>query len=378
MKKAINYLLGLFIILFSFSSCNFISSFTEEPEVNVSLSFDKSKTSINIGSMEVINLKASSNQNSVSISWSYNEKVIFAKCDNYSAVITGLQPGTTTLTATCGSNSVSCVVTVTDDNYVVRVTNPYVYASTDYVHVNSNETVKISASLFGGTVADINGYSFSIDKPSVASLTTEGNYCWITGLNDGIAKISVKHNKAAYPYSVLVDCSSDGTNLSYITTTQNIITINISESDTADFAVDLMNPVNSEYASDFTYSIVNSFGEEIASKPVVVSQAIGLNVTLKAYQTGECFVRCRHPMANYDLDILVRVIENAETAYIEPSQILATVSDKNYEYVTVDVNNYPGNINPSLFTWEFSENADEYIEYRVRIPKNTHKCTNSA
>lgn len=365
MKKVINYLLGLFIILFSFSSCNFISSFTEEPEVNVSLSFDKSKTSINIGSMEVINLKASSNQNSVSISWSYNEKVIFAKCDNYSAVITGLQPGTTTLTATCGSNSVSCVVTVTDDNYVVRVTNPYVYASTDYVHVNSNETVKISASLFGGTVADINGYSFSIDKPSVASLTTEGNYCWITGLNDGIAKISVKHNKAAYPYSVLVDCSSDGTNLSYITTTQNIITINISESDTADFAVDLMNPVNSEYASAFTYSIVNSVGEEIASKPVVVSQAIGLNVTLKAYQAGECFVRCKHPMANYDLDILVRVIENAETAYIEPSQTLVTVSDKNYENVTVNVNNYLGDINPSLFTWEFSENADEYIEYII-------------
>lgn len=365
MKKAINYLLSLFIILFSFSSCHFITSFTEDPQVNVTLSFDKSKTSVNIGSMEVINLKISSNQNSANISWSYNDKVIFAKCDNYSAVITGLQPGTTTLTASCGSNSVSCLITVTDDNYIVRITNPYVYASSDYVHVNPNETVKISAALFGGTVADINGYSFTIDKPSVASLTTEGNYCWITGLNDGIAKISVKHNKAAYPYSVLVDCSSDGTNLSYITTTQNIITINLSESDTTDFAVDLINPINSEYASTFTYSIVNSNGEEIASKPVVVSQTMGLNVTLKAYQVGECFVRCKHPMANYDIDILVRVIENAETAYIEPSKTFVTVSDKSYEYITVNVNNYLEDVNPSLFTWEFSDNADEYIEYII-------------
>lgn len=365
MKKAINYLFGLLIILFSFSSCHFISSFTVEPETNISLSFDKSKSSVNIGSMEVINLKASSNQNSASISWSYNDKIIFAKCDNYSAVITGLQPGTTTLTASCGSNSVSCLITVSDDNYIVRITNPYVYASSDYVHVNPNETVKISAALFGGTVADINGYSFTIDKPSVASLTTEGNYCWITGLNDGIAKISVKHNKAAYPYSVLVDCSSDGTNLSYITTTQNIITINLSETDTADFALDLINPVNSEYASAFTYSIVNSFGEEISSKPVVVSQSLGLNVTLKAYQVGECFVRCKHPMASYDLDILVRVIENAETAYIEPSQTLVTVSDKSYEYITVNVNNYLGDVNSSLFTWEFSDNAEEYIEYII-------------
>ena len=365
-KNRIFSFIGMLFLLVVFASCNFIASFEDSPDDNnISLSFDKSKSSVNIGSMEVINLKASKNQNSASISWSYNDKVIFAKCDNYSAVITGLQPGTTTLTASCGSNSVSCLVTVTDDNYVVRITNPYVYASSDYVHVNPNETVKISAALFGGTVADINGYSFTIDKPSVASLTTEGNYCWITGLNDGIAKITVKHSKAAYPYSVLVDCSSDGTNLSYITTTQNIITINLSEDDTADFAVDLMNPVNSEYASAFTYSIVDSTGNEIASRPVVVSQAVGLNVTLKAYQAGECFVRCSHPMANYDLDILVRVIENAETAYIEPSQTLVTVSDKNYEYVTVNVNNYLGEVEPSHFSWEFSENAGEYIEYTI-------------
>ena len=365
MNKVLKVFLISFVIFLSFTSCTFFASFTEEPDVNISLSFDKSKTSVTIGSMEVVNLTASKNQNTADIKWVYNENIIFAKCDNYSAVITGLQPGTTTLTATCGTNSVSCVVTVSDDNYIVRITNPYVYASSDYVHVNPNETVKISAALFGGTVADINGYSFSIDKPSVASLSTEGNYCWITGLNDGIAKVTIKHNKAAYPYSVLVNCSSDGTNLSYITTSQNIITINLSETDTADFAVDLMNPVNSEYASGFTYSIVNSIGEEIASKPVVVSQAVGLNVTLKAYQAGECFVRCKHPMAHYDLDILVRVIENAETAYIEPSQTLVTVSDNISEYITVNISNFLGEINPSLFTWDFSENADEYIDYTL-------------
>ena len=197
MKKYFSLVLAALILFFS--GCHFIASFSEsDDDDDISLSFDKSKTSVSIGGMEVINLTASQKQNKASIQWLYDESVIFAKTDNYSAVITGLTSGTTTLTAVCGSNSASCVVSVSQDSYAVTITNPYVYASTDYVDVEPNQTVKISAALFGGTVADINDYTWTIDKPSVASLSTEGNYCWITGKNDGIAKLTVKHQKAAY------------------------------------------------------------------------------------------------------------------------------------------------------------------------------------
>ena len=104
MNKLLKSLLIGFVIFLSFTSCTFFASFTDNPDVNISLSFDKSKTSVNIGSMEVVNLTASKNQNTADIKWVYNENIIFAKCDNYSAVITGLQPGTTELTATCGTN----------------------------------------------------------------------------------------------------------------------------------------------------------------------------------------------------------------------------------------------------------------------------------
>lgn len=363
MKRFFN---GIFLLLLlSLTGCSFIASFTEEPEENITLSFDKNKTSLSMGAMEVINVKASEKQNSASISWSYDDSVIFAKTDNYSAVITGLKPGSTTLTARCGSNSASCIITVSADSYAVTVTNPYVYASSDFVSVKPNETVKISAALFGGTVADINGFSWSIDKTSVASLSTEGNYCWITGMNDGIAKVTVKHNKAAYGYSVLVNCSSDGTNQCYITTTENIITINLSEDNTASFAIDLMNPLVSDYASGFTYSVVDSLGNEMSSKPVVVSGAGSLNVSLTAYSVGECYVRCKHPSAIYDLDVLVRVIENAETAYIEPSQTLVTVSDDIYQNISLSLLNYAGHVNPASYSWSFSENASEYIDYSI-------------
>lgn len=365
MKKLFNYIL-IFLLVTSSFSCHFISSFTGETNNDdIMLSFDKSKASVSMGAMDIINLTASQNQNSASISWSYDESIISAKTDNYSAVITGLEPGTTTVTARCGSNSVSCVVTVSEDTYAVKVTNPYVYASQDYVCVKPNETVKLSAALFGGTVADINGYTWSLDKSSVASLTTEGNYCWITGLNDGIAKLTVKHNKAAYGYSVLVNCSSDGTNLCYITTSDNIITINLSESDSADFSVDLMNSPFSDYASGFTFSIVDSLGSALSNAPVSISNSGNLSVSLSANKVGECYVKCTHPSASYSLEILVRVIQNAETSYIEPSQTTVTVSDSGYENISVSLMNYSNTVDSSLFEWSFSENADEYIEYEL-------------
>lgn len=365
MKKLFNYIL-IFLLVTSSFSCHFISSFTGETNNDdITLSFDKSKASVSMGAMDIINLTASQNQNSASISWSYDDSIISAKTDNYSAVITGLEPGTTTVTARCGSNSVSCIVTVSEDTYAVKITNPYVYASQDYVCVKPNETVKLSASLFGGTVADINGYTWSLDKSSVASLTTEGNYCWITGLNDGIAKLTVKHNKAAYGYSVLVNCSSDGTNLCYITTSDNIITINLSESDSVDFSVDLMNSPFSDYASGFTFSIVDSLGSILSNAPVSISNSGNLSVSLSANKVGECYVKCTHPSASYSLEILVRVIQNAETSYIEPSQTTVTVSDAGYENISVSLMNYSNTVDSSLFEWTFSENADEYIEYEL-------------
>ena len=358
-------LLLLNIALLLFSSCHFISSFSESTE-NVELSFDKTISTISVGEMEIVNLKASSsNQNEISIKWEYDDSVIMAKTDNYSAVITGLKPGKTSLKATCGSNSVTCVINITDETFSVRITNPYVYASNDYIEIKPNQTQKISASLFGGTSSDINGYTWSIDKPSVASLSTEGNYCWVTGINDGIAKLTVKHNKTPYGYSVLINCSSDGSTLTYITTNENIITINKSEENTKEFAVDLMNPILTEYASGFSYSVVDEQGNEVKGA-LVISGAGSLNVSLTAYEVGKYYVRCSHPNAIYPLDVLVRVIENAEVAYIEPSTgSQVTIRGNESQNISLSLVNYSKEVDNNLFKWSFSENAHNYISYEV-------------
>ena len=347
-----------------YPSCAFIHSFDEDEEPAVLLSLDKDKAALLTGEMDVINLSASASQNSARIVWEYDHDVISAKTDNYSAVITGLKPGTATLTARCGSSSASCVVTVSAESYEVTVTNPYVYATHDYVDVQPNSTVKVSASLFGGTAGDIDGFTWSIDKPSVASLATEGNYCWITGGNDGIAKVTVKHQKATYGYSLLVNCASDGTTATYITTENNIITMNMSESDTASFSVDLKNPAVKDFASAFSFCVVDELGNPMPDSPAIIEGASGLSVSLRARRAGNCMVRCSHPNAAYSLDVLVRVIENAETGFIEPSESVLVVGSEPKE-LSLSLNGYSGDEDITAYGWSFSDGWENLIDCEI-------------
>ena len=101
-NKVLNIFFILCLLSLSLTSCHFISSFSEESVIE--LSFDKNSLKLCIGEMDIINLTTSGNQNKASISWEYDNSIISAKTDNYSAVITALKPGETTLKAICGSN----------------------------------------------------------------------------------------------------------------------------------------------------------------------------------------------------------------------------------------------------------------------------------
>lgn len=346
--------------------CSFIGSMTDDHQEDIGLSFDKTKSEILVGQMDALNLKATASQNSASIEWSFDDSIIMARCDNYGAVITGIKPGTTTLTARSGRATTTCVVTVGDDLYAAAIANPYVYASEDYIEVSAGSTKKISAALFGGTAGDTSGFSWIIDKPSVAGISVEGNYCWVTGITEGFARVTARHQKAANSYSVLVNCTNDGTTFPYISTESNVITINTSEDTAANFTVTLENPPSSDWENSFTFSIVNADGSATSNPPCVVESASSNFVTIRAQKpTGECCVRCIHPYASYQLDILVRIVENAETAFINPSETTVTISGDEKKSVSVSLENYSGEFDASKLSWEFSSGYDEYLSYEL-------------
>jgi hypothetical protein len=367
--KKLPYLLLFFFALIQGCSMLFPPEGAEGADALSALSFSRSSLQIAAGGMDMLSLRAEpdSLQPSLSISWEFDSAVISAVFDNYSIVITGLRPGTTALRARSGSLTAACAVTVTSDPASPQILYPYVYANTDIVNLAPGGTEQITASLFGGIPSDINGFSYTIDKPAAASLRSEGNYLWITGKAEGDARVSVRHTKAAYPYTFLVSCRADGLAVPYITTAANIITLNKSAEKEALLAVSLQNPPDgSSSDSLFSFTLTGAEGGPPADPPVTLISS-GRQAVITPRSSGECYITVEHEQALYPLNVLVRVIENIDTVYIEPSSSLVQVQGASSQTVSVSLVNVPPSVSAGLtdFTWAFSDNAGSFIDTAV-------------
>lgn len=360
MKYKCKFYLFLSLFLFLLASCRTEIASSNDPI----LSFDKENLSLNIGNVDFVNLSVSENQNTSVISWEYDSNIVDVTYDNYGAVITAINPGKTTVKAKCGVNSATCYVNISEEHYSYKIENPYVYASTDFVSVEPAETVRISASLYGGTSSDVNGYSWTIDKPNVASITTEGNYCWITGISKGLAKLTIRHSKSSYGYSVLINCSVDGEVFTYITTDDDIITVNLDDmTDNSVLEVDLVNPSQTDYLSQFTYTIVDSSGNELSDPPCTITPSSNRCI-ISPHAAGNCYIKVSHPLSSYDSTILVRILENPDLSYVSASSTNVILDDIERQTVIFKVEGC-SSFDYNLFDYSFDNNAASILEYTI-------------
>jgi hypothetical protein len=330
-----------------------------------SLRLDKTAMKLDIGQMGLLSVKLdpANQQSAAPIYWIYDPNLIQVSGDNYAAVITALKSGSTTVTARLGGISTACAVTVSDNVITRDIEYPYVYADTDFLPLSPGSTERVTASLFGGSASDVNGFSFSIDNPSVASLASEGNYLWLTGQNPGIAKVTIRHNRSAYPFTFLVSCQSDGTKVPYLTTDTNIITINKSVNDEITLYVDLVDYDSPAYESQLAYALVDPAGLPLAFPPAAIT-ANGRQLTLTARSPGECQVSVSHPAAPYPLTILVRITETIDNVYIEPSSSVLYVSGDSSQILTVSLAGLPPRVTADSrdFSWSFDAGYEDIID----------------
>ena len=359
--------LSLLVVLLS--ACHFIDSFSpEEGEGVKSMSFDRNSLELYVGSMDIINLAVDSpdGQNNESVVWEYDDSLVMAKTDNYSIVLTGVSEGASTVRAKCGGKVASCALRVLAAAEDFRIENPYIYVSSDFVSLEPGATEKVFASLYGGTPNDKDGFTFTSDKPGVASLYAEGNYCWITGKSEGIAKITCRHSRSSWGCSFLVSVAATGENIPYITTASNIVTINRQGEGRKDFSVDLRNAAYTTYADDFTYSVTDENGNVCLDPPISI-ETRGNKVTATALKEGNCYIKVSHPSALYDFNVLVRVVEDIENAYIEPSLTYVELRGNQSQNIDLSIAGLsePASVNPDSYEWSFSDGAANYIDYKI-------------
>ena len=211
-----------FPMLLCIISCSLISRFdaeNDEDKINNSskpknelainsLSLTKTTMSLKVGTLDyiIVNVRPQTVQKDVSLTWTYDKSIIECNTSsNWGVTVKGIKEGQTYLRWSCQGYDATCVITVTGyESSYETTTEPYIYSNTTILQTSPGITEKVYVSLYGGDVSDIDGYTWTIDNVSVASIQPTGQYCLITAKESGYARIKVTHKKAAYPYYISV------------------------------------------------------------------------------------------------------------------------------------------------------------------------------
>ncbi|MBQ8678348.1 MAG: Ig-like domain-containing protein [Treponema sp.] len=324
-------------------SCSFMNSIKDDDDDDstveiTSLAFGKSSLSMSVGGMDYVSvsIKPQTEQKNARLSWSYDKSIISVDTSsNWGATITAIAEGQTSLRCSCGGFDATCIVTVSgyEQGYETTV-EPYIYSNTTILQSSPGVTEKVFVSLYGGDASDIDGYTWSVDNSSVASIQPTGQYCMITARESGYTRVKITHTKASYPYYMGVYVFEDATNVTYITTSNNILTMNKDDNEQT-VSVSLVNGKDSSLDSSFRWQIVNQDSSDVP----VGFEYNGNKAVITPLASGSCTLRVTHPDAAYPLDILCRVITVVKNVYIQPDSTIVHLNGETEQTVTCVLEN---------------------------------------
>lgn len=323
---------------FCFFSCDFFAdgAIEEKPEeenkVNITnFEIREDKLSLKVGEMASLSMEYRPADIKITeyLDFDYDSSIVAVKTvTTTSIILEAIKEGTCYFKVTAGDFSDTCILKAEgfSDNYLQNQ-EPYIYSSTSIVDLKEGEQQKIYVSLYNGTVQDNNNYTWTIDNKEIASLSPTGQYCQIKGLSQGYAQITVRNSAAVYPYYIGVYVSRQGEQTTYITTTENIVSLYKNTGEKT-ISVSLVNPVSNNL--DFQWENFAGANNEFDTSCLSFT-ANKDKCVLTPIKSGTACIRVKHPeaTAGIPLDIIVRVITVVDNVYIIPEKTLVEVSDLN-------------------------------------------------
>ena len=324
------------------------------------ISFDKVTLNINKNESDYIKVKINPSeiQGKVNVEWEYDSNFISVQPDNFGAVITAVKAGSTYIKAKCNNIIATCLISViaTGDD---PTENPYIYSNFAVVELKPNDSTSISASLYGGSVAEMEMFEWSVTDPGIAEISYSRNNCVVKAIKPGSTQVVCTHPNAEYSYSFVVYVYTDAMKEPFITTDYNILTINKNETSSKMISVDLVNPLNGAYKNGFSWDYADEQSKQIINLRATLDTAeiIPLN-------NGVAKILVTHEHSKYPLEILVRVntiVKNTYVSLSEPNLIINGSDTTHTVYATIE--NYDGHADPEKFVWEVPKEAEAYMEF---------------
>lgn len=296
-----------------------------------SLKLDKTKLNLKVGSIDYISIVYKPTDATFDPVYTYDKSKIEVTPNNNGVVLKGLEEGQTEFTVSCDNYSATCIITIT--GYEVgyeKIVEPYIYSNTNILQLSPGLSEKVFVSLYGGTAADINNYTWSVEDNEICNIEQTGQYCLIKAHNTGYTRIKVSHTKAAYPYYMGVYVFDDPAKATYITTSNNIVTMNQDDGEQT-ITVSLVNSLENSRESSFSWELIN---DNTSSQNPIQMSYNGNKAVITPVRSGQCTLRITHPDAVYPLDILCRVITIVKNVYIEPDKTILTLNGSKEERIT--------------------------------------------
>jgi uncharacterized protein YjdB len=366
MKKINRVLFAALLIALSvaFAACSALFSHEDLPVESVqALSFKKTSLTVSVGASEhlPITVKPANLQSAAPIEWEYDEAHIAINPDSYGVVITGVMEGSSYIKAAVNGITATCMITIeaVEGEFVAE---PYIYSQVSVAELAPGNSQTLSVSLYGGQSYDLEDFSWSVVDPSLASIAYSRNNCVVTASRPGSTQLVATHPKAAYPYTFILFVYADELIESYLSTANNVITINKSDSQTRSVSVEIQNPNGLVLQSGFAWEVIAAEGGE----PCVSVVANGDTAILTPLSKGIAILRASYEDCAYPLDMLVRVTAAVRNVYIVPSTttLIATGSDVSYA-VHADIVGHNGYANPDAFVWTVPEDASYYMDWEA-------------
>lgn len=359
MKKFFEFLLYSFFTLF-ITNCSFFNSVGEEikgKDYNSQVTnvvFDKKTINIVNGESELLNVILNPNniQGKCNVTWEYDNNFLSINSDNFGALITAIKPGSTYIKAKCNGIIATCLIFIAE-NGEESFENPYIYSNYSVIELQPSNTMTVNASLLGGSVSDMENFTWEIKNPEIADISPARNNCIISAKKPGSTQLVCSHPNSEYDYTFVVYVYKDKLTETYITTDYNIFTINKNELSSKLLTVDLVNPINAAYKNGFSWRFSDEKSKE------VISLNANLNTAeIVPIKSGIARIIVSHENSQYDLEIIIRVTSIVKNTYVNVTQssVLIDGSDTPIT-IHASLENYEGYVNPGEFVWEIPESS---------------------
>ena len=297
------------------------------------------------------------NQGKCNVSWNWDKNFINAKTDNFGAIIDAVNPGSTFIKAECNGIVSTCIIHIAP-NGEEAYKNPYIYSNDAVVQMQPQRTYTVTASLFGGSVSEMEDFVWSIEDSSIADISYARNNCVISSKKAGSTKLVCSHPNSKYDYTFIIFVYKDKLTESYITTDYNVLTVDKNEETKRTVKVDLINPPGAAYKNGFTWNYSDEQSKEIINFNANLDTAV-----IEPLKNGVAKLTVIHEDAQFPLEIIVRVTTIVKNVYINLSQSTVVLNDsESPSTVTATVSNYAGYVEPDAFQFVVPPEASVLAE----------------